>query len=107
MSKQATTERHSSMNAKQCKATRRKVAKRAAKLGCEFIINAEPPHLDCEVIAPVGMVFADDDLHCLVGSQDDWTTPEQIYDDLIFRMAGGVKPCPFVDCDFCHQEKTS
>lgn len=82
--------------------TRANFIKKLTELGGSF----EEPHppfydgqsYDMNVDAPVGQVWAGDDLHCFVALGH--TKPE-LWKDALDRMSMGVEPCTIKECDTC------
>lgn len=59
---------------------------------------------DCyEVLidAPGSSVWADSDVHELVGALGYFEPRRDMYADLLARMAGGLRECPVTGCERC------
>lgn len=86
-------------------ATRAQVKKRIRELGGDFEVLRKPPYLDCQVYPPHGKRFVEQGAHVFVGTQNPHNTPEDVYADMLERMAPGVEDCDDAECDACRGDE--
>lgn len=70
--------------------TKHDVVRLASRFGAELLIHDDRP-IDCEVMAPHGHHWIEDELHSLVGHQ--LGSAGDVWQDLYDRMLAGVEPC--------------
>ena len=84
--------------------TRQKVRTLADRYEADFIVNQDPPALDCEVIAPRGWHWLTDGLHAFVGNQWRRENVREVYADMLDRMSDGIEKCTPDTCQLWDAE---
>lgn len=82
---------------------KRDVELRATKWHAELIINSPSPELDCELVAPYGHHWKNEDVHAFVGCTiDNGMTAPEAWGDLWDRCSEGPELCTPETCALWH-----
>jgi len=85
--------------------TKRDIERLAKRLGADLIVNNPAPELDCELVAPAGHHWKGEDVHSLVGCQDNWDTAGEVWEDVYHRALDGVEVCDRDTCSSWHNNE--